>query len=72
MANPWQEGVKLTDEELTLVKKLLEEKLKAGVPVTDTATHQGEDNDCFCEMDLDPSEATDDADLPPACGGVVG
>ena len=66
------EGVELTDEEMALVKKLLEEKIKpGGVPNVDTAAHQGEDDDCFCEMDLDPSEATDDEDLPPAVGGLV-
>ena len=59
------EGVKLTDEELALVKKLLE---KANQPIQ----HEEGDDDCFCEMDIDPIEATNDEDLPPAVGGVVG
>ena len=73
------EGVKLTEEEMALVKKLLEEKVnQADRPdMRMFADKLGpiehvEDNDCFCDMDLDPSEATDDADLPPAFGGVVG
>lgn len=68
------EGTRLTDEEMALVKKLLEEKLKHGGDVVnvDTAAHQGEDDDCFCDMDLHPSEATNDEDLPPADGGTVG